>query len=150
MQNQTLQIGGFFHVIDQFFDLLPMPDTEPTLCHLVSLRCFYVAKLIKCRQWGVIMQIYGKLDKKKNDYVKYAFILKEKGELSTNELQYWVKNTFPFVDCSKNRISAIVCRKSIFITRQIGQKQKAHSYSGDIPISKRVKTQWLEKLSLKG
>lgn len=109
-----------------------------------------VTNLIKCRQRGVIMQINGKLDQKKNDYVKYAFILKEKGELSTNELQYWVKNTFPFVDCSKNRISAIVCRKSIFITRQIGQKQKAHSYSGDIPISKRVKTQWLEKLSLKG
>ena len=37
------------------------------------------------------MQINGKLDQKKNDYVKYAFILKEKGELSTNELQYWVK-----------------------------------------------------------
>jgi len=96
------------------------------------------------------MQINGKLDKKKNDYVKYAFILKEKGELSTNELQYWVKNTFPFVDCSKNRITSIVCRKSIFTTRKIGNKQNSHSYSGDIPISKRVKTQWLEKLSLKG
>lgn len=96
------------------------------------------------------MQINGKLDKKKNDYVKYAFILKEKGELSTNELQYWVKNTFPFVDCSKNRITSIVCRKSIFTTRKIGNKQNSHSYYGDIPISKQVKTKWLEKLSLKG
>jgi hypothetical protein len=109
-----------------------------------------VANLIKCRHWGVIMQITGKLDQKKNDYVKYAFILKEKGELSTDELQHWVKITFPFIDCSMNRISAIVCRKSIFITKKIGNKQNSHSYSGDIPISKRVKTQWLEKLSLKG
>ncbi len=96
------------------------------------------------------MQIKGKLDQKKNDYVKYAFILKEKGQLSTDELQFWVKNTFPFIDCSTARISAIVCRKAIFLTIKTGNKSKSHSYDGTIPISPRVKAVWLEKLSPTG
>lgn len=96
------------------------------------------------------MEIKGKLDKKKNDYVKYAFILKHKGQLSTDELQYFLKNAFPFVDCSRSRIAHIVSRKDVFTSITIARKQKAHTFEGDIPINPRVEAAWLERLSLKG
>jgi pyrroloquinoline quinone (PQQ) biosynthesis protein C len=94
------------------------------------------------------MQIEGKLDRKKNDYVKYAFILQQKGQLSTEELQYYLKNAFPFVDCSRSRLAHILSRKTIFTSITIARKKKAHTFNGNIPISPRVQAKWLERLSL--
>ncbi|HIJ51315.1 MAG TPA: hypothetical protein HPP54_09735 [Nitrospinae bacterium] len=94
------------------------------------------------------VMIEGRLDKKTNDWVKYAFILQVKGELSTDQLQYYLKKAWPYTDCRRSRIASICCRKSIFTTIDLGNKQKAHSFHGDLQIDPRVKRIWLEKLSL--
>lgn len=103
--------------------------------------------LIRCLQ---SMIIKGRLDRKKNDFVKYAFILQEKGDLSIDQLQFYIKNAFPAVDCCRSRIASICGRKSIFSTNYHTNKLKTHTFEGQIPIDPRIKEVWRERLSLKG
>jgi hypothetical protein len=83
-----------------------------------------------------------------NDWVKYAFILQVKGELSTEELQFYLKKAWPHLDCRTSRIASICCRKSIFTTNKIKRKQRTHTFQGELNINSRTEEAWLEKLSL--
>ena len=91
-----------------------------------------------------------KIQAKKYDYVKIAFILENVSEsITANQINYYFNRIFPQTYCNTQRIAQIIKQKKdlFVIIRDYNQTSQSNLYSfrGSLILNKTTQTNWENK-----
>lgn len=88
------------------------------------------------------------ISSKKFDYVKIAFILNHFGDLTANQINFYISKIFKCSWMNSQRVGALMNSRPHIFSYSWANSVKLYSFYGDIILNKTTQANWNKKIKL--